>query len=96
MLPKNKFVKKKVKEDFVTTVGEGEDAVEIRLPSLSYLRPGLLRQIRRMGETDSVFTIIEMSVSERAQEILDAMELDEWDALLDMWREHSGISMGES
>ncbi len=87
---------KVIKDDFVHTIGEGDDATEIRLPSLSYLKPGLVRRIRRLGDVDAMYTLVEMSVTPEQQEVLDEMDPDDWSAMLELWREHSGLSLGES
>ncbi|MFI7001354.1 hypothetical protein [Nocardia sp. NPDC050175] len=82
----------KVKDDFVRTVGDAE----IRLPSLSYLKPGLIRRIRRMHDIDAMYTLIELTVTPQALAALDNMDQDEYHALLDEWRVHSGVGLGES
>lgn len=82
----------KVKDDFVGKVGD----VEIRLPSLSYLKPGLIRRIRRMHDIDAMYTLIELTVTPAALAALDSMDQDEYQALLDEWRVHSGVGLGES
>ncbi|WP_344318804.1 hypothetical protein [Nocardia ninae] len=70
--------------------------VEVRLPSLSYLKPGLIRRIRRMHDIDAMYTLIELTVSAEALVALDNMNQDEYQALLDEWRIHSGVGLGES
>ncbi|TQM29860.1 hypothetical protein [Nocardia bhagyanarayanae] len=82
----------KVKDDFVRQVGD----IEIRLPSLSYLKPGLIRRIRRLHDIDAMYTLIELTVSAEALAVLDEMDQDEYQALLDAWRIHSGVGLGES
>lgn len=85
-----------VKDEFVHQIGTGDDAVEIRLPSLSYLKPGLVRKIRRLGDVDAMYTLIELTVTVEQQEALDDMVPEDWEAMLELWREHSGIALGES
>ncbi|MBF6296286.1 hypothetical protein IU459_01860 [Nocardia amamiensis] len=82
----------RVKEDFVHRIGD----VEVRLPSLSYLKPGFIRRIRRMNSVDAMYTLIEMSASPAALAVLDDMDPTEYQALLDEWRAHSGVGLGES
>jgi hypothetical protein len=81
-----------VKDDFVQQV----NGVEIRLPSLSYLRPGLVRRIRRLGDVDAMYTLLELALTPAALAVLDDMTPDAYNELLEAWREHSGISLGES
>ncbi len=82
----------KVKDDYVREI----DGVEIRLPSLSYLKPGLIRRLRRLGEIDAMYTLIEEAVSPAALEVLDDMDPDDYEEFLGGWRDHSGVSLGES
>ncbi|WP_278266193.1 MULTISPECIES: hypothetical protein [unclassified Nocardia] len=82
----------KVKEDFVERVGQ----VEVRLPSLTYLKPGLVRRVRRLGIADAFHTIIELSVSADVLAVLDEMDHDEYHHLLESWQRHSGVRLGES
>ncbi|MEU8895489.1 hypothetical protein [Nocardia sp. NPDC048505] len=82
----------RVKNDFVRPVG----GVDVRLPSLSYLKPGLVRRIRRLNNVDAMYTLIELSVSREALAALDDMDPTAYQELLDEWREHSGVSLGES
>ncbi|MEV0294530.1 hypothetical protein [Nocardia sp. NPDC050710] len=82
----------KVREDFVRQVGD----VEVRLPSLTYLKPGLIRRIRRLSDVDAMYTLMEMTLPLQALAALDDMDPEEYSTLLEDWREHSGISLGES
>lgn len=81
-----------VKDEFVYAVGD----VELRLPSLSYLKPGLIRRIRRLGDVDAMYTLLELTLSAESLAVLDDMDPDEYHALLDAWRTHSGVNLGES
>lgn len=81
----------KVKDDFVVTI----DDVEIRLPSLAYLKPGLVRRMRRLDNIDALYTLIELCVTPEAQAVLDDMDPEAYAGLLEQWREHSGVSLGE-
>lgn len=81
-----------VKDDFVTTV----DGVEIALPSLTYLKPGVIRKTRHLGEIDQLYTLLEMSLGDAQLEALDNMDPEEYSKLLEDWRDHSGVSLGES
>lgn len=82
----------KVKDDYVTEL----DGVEVRLPSLAYLRPGLIRQIRRLNQTDAMFTLLELSLSEAGLAEVDKLDPEEFEKFMEGWRVHSGVSLGES
>ncbi|MGM7646554.1 hypothetical protein ACSVDM_16765 [Nocardia sp. JW2] len=81
-----------VKDDFTYVV----DGAEIVLPSLSYLKPGLVRRIRRLGDVDAMYTLLELSLTPEALVVLDEMDPDAYHQLLEAWRAHSGLSLGES
>lgn len=82
----------KVKDDYVTELG----GVEVRLPSLAYLRPGLIRQIRHMSQTDAMFTLLELSLSQAGLAEVDKLDPEEFEKFMDGWRIHSGVDLGES
>ncbi|MFJ4656129.1 hypothetical protein ACIP5Y_33075 [Nocardia sp. NPDC088792] len=82
----------KVKDDFSYRV----NGIEIQLPSLSYLKPGLVRRIRRLGDVDAMYTLLELALTPEALAALDDMDPDAYHEMLEAWRAHSGISLGES
>ncbi|MRH86183.1 hypothetical protein GFY24_01665 [Nocardia sp. SYP-A9097] len=82
----------KVKDDFSYRV----NGIDIELPSLSYLKPGLVRRIRRLGDVDAMYTLLELTLTPEALAALDDMDPDAYHELLEAWRAHSGISLGES
>ncbi|MBH0777004.1 hypothetical protein [Nocardia bovistercoris] len=81
-----------VKYDFVRDI----DGVEVRLPSLSYLRPGLIRRIRKLGDVDALYTLLELVLPSDALAAVDDMNPDDYRLFLDAWRAHSGVNLGES
>lgn len=81
-----------VKDDFVTTV----EGTEIRMPSLTYLKPGLIRRIRRLGDVDAFYTLMELVLDEETLAVVDDMDPDAYAKMLEQWREHSGVTLGES
>ncbi len=86
----------KVKEPFVHTFGEGEDAFSVTLPSLSYLKPGLVRKVRRLANIDAMYTVLEIELDADTLAQLDEVDPDDFEAMLDAWNKHSGINLGES
>ncbi|MFI5781103.1 hypothetical protein [Nocardia sp. NPDC051570] len=81
-----------VRDDFVRTV----DGVEIRLPSLAYLKPGLIRRIRRLNDTDAICTLLESTLDPVALAAVDDMDPADFQQLMNEWRVHSGVDLGES
>ena len=86
----------KVKDDFIKTLGEGEDAIEIKLPSLTFLNTGVTRRVRNLSQADAMFTLFEMYLSKEALDALDALNPEEFEELCTEWKDHSGVSLGES
>lgn len=82
----------RVTEDWVTTIRD----VEITLPSLSYLKPGLMRKIRGRSELDQFFLLLEMHLNDEQLAAIDDLDPDEFAEFTNTWREYSGVSLGES
>lgn len=91
-IPAKKTGSDVVKEDFVKEI----DGVEVRLPSLSFLDTGTLRAIRNMTFTDQTFSLIERYLEGDALAAVDSLKSDRFNDFLEEWRDHSGISLGES
>lgn len=83
---------KYIKEPFVFKIG----TEQIVLPSLSYLKPGIVRRIRRMSEVDKMYTLFEEALDENELKLLDDLDPDEFEKMCDEWMEHSGVTLGES
>lgn len=83
---------KYVREPFVYTIGKNK----IELPSLSWLKPGLVRKIRHLGEIDQMYTLFELVLPEKQLALLDDLEPDQFEDLCNQWRDHSGVAVGES
>lgn len=82
----------KVREDYVVEI----DGVEVRLPSLGYLKPGLIRKLRNLSDIDAMYTLLELTLSAEALAVLDDMDPDAYAELIEAWRVHSGVALGES
>ena len=91
MAAPRKSAKTSNKDDFVKDV----NGAELRLPSMANLKTGLLRKIRRLGDTDAIFTLLEILLPTESLDVLDEMTSEEFEELCAEWREHSGISLGE-
>lgn len=81
----------KVRDDFVTTI----DGTEIRLPSMSFMKPGLVRKIRRLTDIDAIYTLLEELLDDKALAAVDDMDPLDFEQFMKDWRQHSGISLGE-
>lgn len=83
---------KYVKDPFTYKIG----TEEIVLPSLSYLKPGLVRKIRRMSDIDRMYTLFEEVLDEKELKLLDDLDPEEFEKLCEEWNEHSEVNLGES
>lgn len=91
--PPVKAVKDKyVRDPFFYKIGE----TEIELPSLSYLKPGLVRKLRRLNGTDQMYTLFEEVLDADTLAVIDEMDPDEFEDMRLAWNKHSGVSPGES
>ncbi|MBF6459802.1 hypothetical protein IU433_12220 [Nocardia puris] len=83
---------KRVKDPYIHKIG----ATEVSLPSLTYLKPGIVRRVRRMDNIDAMYTVMELLLDPDVLELIDEMDPEDYEELLAAWREHSGLSLGES
>lgn len=81
-----------VREPFEFTVGR----TKITLPSLSWLKPGQLAEIRNKDGFDRLWTLLSMSLTEKQLAAVGDMEPDAFADMVQAWNDHSGISVGES
>ncbi|MFC9966338.1 hypothetical protein ACFVH4_19085 [Nocardia ignorata] len=86
----------RVKEEFVHTLGEGDTAVEVRLPSLTYLKTGVVRAMRGLNDRAAMWFVIEKYATTEMLAAIDDTFPDQMEALMDAWATHSGITLGES
>ena len=92
-----------VKDDFVYTLRKADDngdgEIKISLPSMTYLPPKIVREIRKLEEYEAVWTVIEASLTASEMAEFDATvgESPElFESFLEAWNEHSGVDLGES
>lgn len=57
---------------------------------------GRARRLRKLSESEQVFTLVEEVCDEAALAVLDEMPPDEINSFFTAWQEHSGASLGES
>lgn len=57
---------------------------------------GRARKLRKLEESEQMFTIFEEICDDATLETLDAMDSDETQAFFDAWQSDSGVSLGES
>lgn len=86
---KDKFVR----DPFVEIV----NGVEVTLPSLSFLKPGLIRKIRHEPSVvDQQFALLEHVLDDEQMAVIDDMDPDEFAEFCTRWKEHSQVDLGES
>ena len=68
----------------------------ITLPLLGGMSMGIAREIRNMGLSEAIFTMVEDYLDEDGLALFDTLPQSELPAFVKAWREASGISLGES
>lgn len=70
---------------------------KITLPRFkSVMTFGRARTLRKLGEAEQMFTLIEEICDDDMLAALDAMEPDETTAFFEAWQADSGVTAGES
>lgn len=82
----------RVREPFVHKIGE----MAVELPSLNWIKPGIIRKIRHLSQIDQMYTLFEIVLTPEELAAVDDLDPDEFENMCTAWREHSGIAMGES
>lgn len=72
------------------------DGTEITLPRFDSVKPGTIRQIRKLSEVDQFFTVLESLADEHTLAVIDELGQDEFQDLQVAWFNHSGVDVGES
>ena len=83
-----------VTEDYVFKAAAGGTVV--LPPFAKAFTVGRLRRGRHKGEMEMTFELLEELCDEAELEIIDALDLDEFQRLQVEWQEHSQVTMGES
>ena len=67
------------------------------LPRFGKWKAGLTRRIRKLGEVDAMFTILEEVADEETLAAIDDMDETQLAQLIESWVEHAGgVTLGES
>lgn len=72
-----------------------DSGVTITLPGFNTVKPGVVRKIRKLGEVDQFFTVLETLATTETVEIIDEFEADEFDRFQRGWYKHAGVDLGE-
>lgn len=86
-------------ERFHYTAPDGKSKID--LPRFNQLPMGYMRRLRKMSDADQMFGLLEMIVEdERADEeifdVVDVLNIDEFQDFMEAWQKHGGISFPES
>lgn len=68
----------------------------IVLPSLKFIKSGVIRKLRKLDETDQMFSLFETLLPEDQLDLVDELTGEQLTELATAWRDFSGVSMGES
>lgn len=80
-------------EKFHYTLSDGHELV---LPKFEDISVGVVRKIRKLGQADQIFTLIEHYLDEADLVHFDAMQRSELEEFAEAWRKGSAVSPGES
>lgn len=72
------------------------DGKKITLPLLNKLKFGVIRKLRKLEDTEQMFSMIELVADEKTLAVIDDMDQDEIGKFMEAWNEASGIELGES
>lgn len=72
------------------------DGYELELPQFENIDVGIIRKIRKLGQIDQIFTLIEHYLTEEDLEHFDKMQRNELEAFAKAWRDGSAVGPGES
>jgi hypothetical protein len=65
-------------------------------PTLEHITPGFLRRIRKLGDLDAFYTILEALADDEQLEVIDVMSFEEFGQLNKDFFAHLGALRGES
>lgn len=69
---------------------------KIIIPRFDSVRPGLIRKVRKEGDTEVFFTVLEALADEKTLDIIDNLDKDTFSAFAKAWQEAANTSVGES
>lgn len=72
------------------------EGVKIVLPKFATLPFGVMRKVRKEGEAESMFAIVEALADTKTLEQLDSMNMLAIRDLFDAWMKDSQVTLGES
>lgn len=72
------------------------DNKKIELPKFDQLPFGAIRKIRKEGEEEQFFLLIETVADEKSLGIIDTMSMEQISKLVTAWQKDGGVGLGES
>lgn len=69
---------------------------EIVLPKFKHIPVGVVRKVRRQGEAEQIFTVLEAVADDATLEVIDSMNTEEMQEMVAAWQRDSGVTVGES
>ena len=68
----------------------------ITLPHFRHLPFGLIRKLRKQGDGEELFGLIEAVADKKSLDVIDTMDMGEVGQLFEAWQEASSVTLGES
>ena len=72
------------------------DGHVLELPKFEDIEVGVIRKIRKLGQVDQIFTLIEHYLNEGELERFDQMQRAELEKFAQAWQKGSSVAPGES
>lgn len=72
------------------------DGKKITLPLMNKIKFGIIRKLRKLDDTEQMFSMIELVADEKTLAVIDDMDQDEIKKFMSEWNEASGVDLGES
>ena len=72
------------------------DGYELVLPRFENIEVGVVRRIRKLGQIDQIFTLLEHYLDEEALEHFDKLQREDLEGFANAWRAGSSNTLGES
>ena len=69
---------------------------KITLPHFDSVKPGVIRKVRKEGDTQVFFTVLEALADEKTLAVIDEFDKDTFSEFAKAWQEASKTSTGES
>jgi hypothetical protein len=89
-------VEKRADQEYTFEWGEGEEHREYHLKPLNSIDAKFMRETRKLGEIDQMFSLLEKLADEDTLALIDGMSRKEFNEFTEKWQRWSQVTVGES